>query len=133
MKIVVDTNILFSFFWESSLTRKLILTSSLELYSPEYVIEEIIKYKLDIIEKTKINNNYFDKCLQELKSTIKLIKRKEYSDYLVNAMLISPDEKDADFLALCLKNSCPIWSNDSELKNQDKITVLTTEEIIKML
>ena len=133
MKIVVDTNILFSFFWESSLTRKLILTSSLELYSPEYVIEETLKYRTDIIEKTKIKNKDFDKYLNELKNTINLIKRIDYSDFLVDAMVLSPDEKDADFFALCLKYLCPVWSNDLELKRQNKINVLSTKEIIMLL
>ena len=57
MKIVVDTNILFSFFWKNSLTKKLILNSSLELYSPIYVIEEILKYKSEIIKKTNIKKS----------------------------------------------------------------------------
>jgi|SRR3989338_2497049 len=133
MKIVVDTNILFSFFWKNSLTKKLILNSSLELYSPIYVIEEILKYKSEIIKKTNINNDSFDHYLNELKDSIQLIKRIDYSDFLVDAMLLSPDEKDADFFALCLKNSCPIWSNDLTLKKQEKIKVLTTKEIILLL
>ena len=133
MKIVVDTNILFSFFWKNSLTKKLILNSSLELYSPIYVIEEILKYKSEIIKKTNINNDSFDHFLNELKDSIQLIKRIDYSDFLVDAMLLSPDEKDADFFALCLKNSCPIWSNDLTLKKQEKIKVLTTKEIILLL
>ena len=133
MKIVVDTNILFSFFWKNSLTKKLILNSSLELYSPIYVTEEILKYKSEIIKKTNINNDSFDHYLNELKDSIQLIKRIDYSDFLVDAMLLSPDEKDADFFALCLKNSCPIWSNDLTLKKQEKIKVLTTKEIILLL
>lgn len=133
MNIVVDTNILFSFFWKNSLTKKLILNSSLELYSPIYVTEEILKYKSEIIKKTNINNDSFDHYLNELKDSIQLIKRIDYSDFLVDAMLLSPDEKDADFFALCLKNSCPIWSNDLTLKKQEKIKVLTTKEIILLL
>lgn len=48
MKIIVDTNILFSFFWQESLTRKLLITSNLELISSEIALEEIEKYSQEI-------------------------------------------------------------------------------------
>ena len=58
MKIVVNTNILFSFFWQKSLTRKLLITSSLDLISPEFALFEIEKYSQDIIEKIKITKKW---------------------------------------------------------------------------
>ena len=133
MKIVVDTNILFSFFWEGSITRKLLLASSLELISPEYALEELRKYKAEILRKTGAKDTAFEGYLRELKRVVKFIKKTEYSDYSNEAKIISPDKKDSEFLALCLKESCHLWSNDLLLKRQNKVKVLTTEEIIRLL
>ncbi|PIN95725.1 hypothetical protein COU56_00710, partial [Candidatus Pacearchaeota archaeon CG10_big_fil_rev_8_21_14_0_10_31_9] len=53
--------------------------------------------------------------------------------FIKEAEEISPDKKDAEFLALCLKFSCVLWSNDSALKNQNKVKVLSTEDLIEIL
>jgi predicted nucleic acid-binding protein len=132
MKVVVDTNILFSFFWKNSLTRKLLLTSNFELISPIFALDELQKYSKDIIKKTNITKKQFDLELSKLQEVINFIKRDKYSYFLKNAENISPDKFDADFFALCLNFDCFLWSNDSVLKNQDKIKVFSTEEIIEI-
>ena len=44
------------------------------------------------------------------------------------------DKDDISFIAASLANdSCPIWSNDSHFKQQNKIQSLTTEELLAML
>src|SRR3989344_4943255 len=126
----------------SGLVRKSISEKARELQMKEEMLNQFEKEKsfnnwaVNLIRdarKTNINNDTFDHYLNELKDSIQLIKRIDYSDFLVDAMLLSPDEKDADFFDLCLKNSCPIWSNDLTLKKQEKIKVLTTKEIILLL
>ena len=64
MKLVADTNILFSFFWENSLTRKLLISSNLELLSPEKAIVEINKYKKEIKQKTNLTEKKFNGFLK---------------------------------------------------------------------
>ena len=132
MKLVADTNILFSFFWENSLTRKLLISSNLELLSPEKAIVEINKYKREIKQKTNLTEKKFNGFFKELKSIIRIIKKEEYSYFLQEARQISPDIGDSEFLALCIKYSCALWSNDSALKNQNKIRVFNTDEIINL-
>ncbi|MHA1105899.1 MAG: PIN domain-containing protein [Promethearchaeota archaeon] len=45
---------------------------------------------------------------------------------------ISPDPKDTIYLALAIALKSKIWSNDKKLKHgQDKITVFSTEELLK--
>jgi len=133
MNIVVDTNILFSFFWEESFTKKLILNIHLNLISPEIALDELNKYRLEIIRKTKISKRGFIDNLHALKSIVRFIDKETYSKFIQEARLISSDEKDADFFALCLKENCFLWSNDNLLKNQNKINVLSTEEVINFL
>ncbi|MBS3159244.1 hypothetical protein J4436_00480 [Candidatus Woesearchaeota archaeon] len=133
MKIVVNTNILFSFFWQKSLTRKLLITSSLDLISPEFALFEIEKYSQDIIEKIKITKKEFDVRFKELKEIVEFVDKKEYYQFLKDAEIISSDKDDSDFFALCLKNSCFLWSNDLILKNQKKVEVLSTKDIIEII
>ena len=133
MKIVVDTNILFSFFWKDSHTKKLLINTKSELISSEFALEEIKKYSKEIITKAKISEDSFNEELKKLKLIINFINKNEYLDFIKDAEKISPDKKDAEFLALALKMNCPLWSNDSILKNQNKVRVLSTEDLIETL
>jgi predicted nucleic acid-binding protein len=131
MRIVVDTNILFSFFKNDSLTKKLLEREDFKLISPSVALTEIIKYKRDILKKTGINENKFEKVFSELKERVCFIDE-EYFKFTINeALVISPDKKDAFFLALCLKEDLVLWSNDKELKKQDRVLVLNTTEIME--
>ena len=133
MKFIVDTNILFTYFFESSITKELIMIEDLELFSPEFALEEINKYKLDIIKKTGISESKFNELRFDLAISIKFIPVKEYKAFLENALEISPDSNDIDFFALALKLNLPIWSNDKLLKKQDKIRILNTKEVLKLI
>lgn len=133
MKIVVDTNVLFSFFWQASLTRRLLITSNLELISPIIALKEIKKYSNEICRKLKINGKEFKKQLEKLREVVRFVGKKEYCQFSNEAESLSPDKTDAEFFALCLKNGCFLWSNDSLLKQQNKIKVLSSEEIIEIM
>jgi len=133
MKIVVDTNILFSFFWQHSLTKKLLINSNFELVSPEIALQEIIRYSNEICKKLKITGSEFKEQLKRLKEIVKFINKREYSRFIKEAESISPDRDDAEFFALCIKHSCFMWSNDSALKQQAQIKVLSTEDILELL
>ena len=133
MRIVVDTNILFSFFWAKSFTKKIIENSKFELISPEIAVKEINKYKNEIKDKVNCNEKEFIASLSNLKKAVKFIDGGEYSSFISEAEKFSPDKKDADFLALCLKERTFLWSNDSILKVQDRINVFSTEELIELI
>jgi len=133
MKLVVDTNILFSFFWEKSFTKRILTSNRFTLLTPDTAITELKKYAQEIIKKTGLSLQAFEKQMKLLKATIKIIPKKTLSDFIARADEISPDKDDAPFLALCLRENCVLWSNDALLKNQDKINVINTEEIINIL
>jgi predicted nucleic acid-binding protein len=132
MKFVVDTNILFSYFKKDSFTKKLIQNPFSELISPSHALLELKKYSNLIMKKCNLSKNQFENNLKSLKKVIKFIPQKDYSKFLKEAEIISPDIKDKDFLVLCLKKEIILWSNDKLLKNQNKIKILTTEEIIDL-
>ena len=131
MELVVDSNILFTYFWKNSITRKLLMKMNLRLFSPEFALEEINKYKKEIIKKTKIKEKHFYDLKKDLAIAIEFLPLEEYKKFLKNAFKISPNPNDCDFFALALKLKLPIWSNDSLLKNQNKIKVFSTSDLLQ--
>ena len=130
MRLVVDTNILYTFFWEKSFARKALLKPGLELFSPELALKEINMHEADILKKTNTSQKEFINLRHELAIAVEFIPLEEYKKFIKAALDISPDQNDADFFALALRLKLPIWSNDSLLKTQDKITVLSTFDLL---
>jgi predicted nucleic acid-binding protein len=140
LKLVVDTNILFSFFKKESFTRKLIIDSSLELISPELALKEIQKYSKELLIKSKINKEDFDYTLLLLKEHVKFFSLQTYKNEFSSSLKIAEtfSQKDVeeylddiDFFALASKERCHIWSNDTLFKKQSIITVFNTTELVK--
>jgi len=132
MEFVVDTNVLFTFFWEGSFTRKLLVKQELELFSPEFALEEINLHCDEILKKTGISLEEFKKLRKELAIFVEFIPLEEYSSFMGEASAI-PDPDDVDFVALALKLGCPTWSNDKGLKQQTVVKVFSTSELIESL
>tara|TARA_Y100000310_G_scaffold328291_1_gene396206 strand:+ start:18 stop:422 length:405 start_codon:yes stop_codon:yes gene_type:complete len=130
MKLIADTNILFSFFKKESFTRKLLLSDNLTIISSEKAIEELTKYSQLIAEKAGITLEQFNKELDKLKKIASFEDKTQYQDYLKEAEAISPDRDDANFLAASLKHNCALWSNDKELTRQNKVKVINTENVV---
>ncbi len=144
MKFVADTNILFTFFWRDSLLKKILEKKKVQLISPEYALNEIYKYKEEIRKKARLSEVEFNKIFAELQKSIIFIPVSEYKDKmkdlatLVKTSALTEDEKedilsDIDFLALSLKFNSILWSNDTLLKKQKRIPIVTTRDIIDLL
>jgi len=130
MQLVVDSNVLFTYFWKKSFARNNLM--SYDLYSPVYALEEINKHKIEIIRKTQISLKEFKDLRMQLAIAIEFIPVSEYKTFLNKALRISPDTKDVDFFALALRLKLPIWSNDRQLKDQKSVIVLTTRELLDL-
>ena len=63
MKLVLDSNIIFSALIKKSTTRNIILSDIFDLHAPEYIFSEITKHKELILKKSKMNNGDFDALL----------------------------------------------------------------------
>ncbi|MBU2099620.1 hypothetical protein KKB11_00115 [Candidatus Micrarchaeota archaeon] len=132
MKLVVDSNILFSFFWKHSFLNTVMPSKELELYSPEFALKEISKYKKEIMKKTKLEKKEFESKREELALFIEFVPLEKYKNFFSKLKNV-PDKDDIDFLALALKLECSLWSNDKALKKQGKVKVLETSEILTEL
>ena len=133
MELVVDANILFSAIVKHSESRRLLCNPKLELYSPEFLLFELLKHEDEIIKKSGLNDAEFKQLIAILLSRISVIPQNEFEHFLKPALEISPDPEDTPFIALCLSKKIPLWSNDKALKKQREVKVLTTEELLKLL
>lgn len=131
MNLIVDSNIIFTFFWKSSLAHDLF--PKFNLFLPEFALMELKKYEKEIIEKSGISKEEFTYLRNELCNLITFVPLEEYSSFLQESKNISSDTNDVNFFALALKLNCPIWSNDAVLKKQDIIIIFNSKEIIELL
>lgn len=130
MELVVDTNILYTYFWDKSFARRFLMRMSLELFSPEFSLEEINAHESDILNKTKLSKEEFKKLRDDLAIAVEFIPLEEYEKFLKTALKFSPDPNDIDFFALALKLSLPLWSNEASLKKQNKVNVFSTSDLL---
>jgi len=136
MIIVVDANILFSALIKDSKTREIIIYSDECMIFPSYIYDEIKKHKHTLVKKSELPEKDFNKLLQLLFDKIivvpdNILKKHKYEAIKI-AKDIDPDDALFIACALAYPNSV-IWSNDKQLKNQSKVRVMNTEEIIRSL
>jgi len=142
LNLIVDANILFSYFWNESTTKEIITKYKINLYSPELAIKEIKKYSKEIQQKTNISLQEFEEKLEELKQIINFIEEEKYIETIKRIIKLITNEstneykeflEDIDFLGLAYQLNCPLWTNDKLLKKQNIIEILTTKELIELL
>jgi len=141
MKLVVDTNVLFSFFKKESKTRRLILnfeilepvTPSFCTVTPSFCIDELNEHKELICEKSKLSDRESEEALDDLLIFVKVFSLSEYKEFLPDAKTISPDPDDIDLFALALKLNCPIWAQEKAFKKQSRVKVFATSDLISFL
>ena len=77
MELLIDANILFSVLIKDSFTSNLLLNKNFILYTPEYIVEEFLKYKEYILKKTLRSEEDYIKISHMLKYRINDKKIKE--------------------------------------------------------
>lgn len=136
-RFVVETNILYSFFWKNSPTHKLLhlaAAKEVDLLSPQFALKELEKHKEEILFASKIGASEFSELLKLLPMLVDFIRESEYVKFIGEAKSLFPEHlKDVDFFALALKLDCAIWSNEKLHKRQSKVKVLNTDEFRKLL
>ena len=136
LRLVIDSNILFSALIKKGITSKLILSERLELFAPEKLLEEFEKYKEYILSKTHRSEEDFERFLSIIESRIEIIPRAEFEEFLEEAKKVC-NLDDFPFVALAKALDCAVWSNDKDLKKFSEETkyveVLTTKEILERL
>ncbi|MDD4878051.1 MAG: PIN domain-containing protein [Candidatus Nanoarchaeia archaeon] len=130
MNLVVDANILFSALIKDNLTARLLFDERFTFYTPEYILEEFARHEKDILEKTHRSKPDFIEIMKILKELIIVFPKEYYREFMAEAEKICPDKDDTMYFALAIKLKCGIWSNDKKLKEQEKVRVYSTQEIL---
>lgn len=135
MNIVVDTNVFISALIKDSITRKIIFNFDDRLLFPEPEFDEIEKHKDEILEKSGLSEGEFYILLLGLLKHVEIIKAEDILSYKKEALKIMGkiDKDDVVFIATALAFKCPIWSDDVHFQKQNKVKILTTPDIIKLI
>ncbi len=129
--MLLDTNILFSFFRDNPVRRAILKAESysLELYSPEYAIEELKKNLHDLIKYSKLSEEEIFFMLKKLEKHVKFIPKEEFKQFESKAKQFSPHDKDLPFFSLAIKLNCAIWSNEPGFKEQTEVDIFNTQNL----
>jgi len=145
MKLVVDANVLFSFFKSESITRELVLNPeleyNLELFAPKLVLKELGKHRNDICSKFGLSPEDFDIMFSSLEIFINIVERNVFESFFPRAKdALSENIKDVPYAALSFwfkdrGDKISLWSNDKGLKVLEKygVKVFSSQELIKEL
>ena len=131
MKLVVDTNGVFSALIAGGKTRELIITEDLELSIPEYFFKELSNNLDEIEDKTGLERQEIEILLNLLFEEIHVIPREEL--YMARDLIADTDPDDAPFLAVALQLEAGIWSDDEHFQEQTKLEVWRTHELLEKL
>ena len=136
MRIIIDSNVLFSALIKDSITRKIILDYDSLFLFPSYIFEEMEKHKKELFLKSGMDEDEFYTLLELILKKVLVIPNEMFVPYRKEALSIVKDidPDDVIFVACALAYpSSIIWSDDKKLKNQNKVNVLSTKEIKKLL
>jgi len=134
MQLVIDTNVLISFFRDNPV-RFIIINSqllNLKLYAPEHCWEELLNIKPSISKYSKLSLEHIDPIFEELKEIITIVPDELTKQFESEAKQLIHD-KDVPIFALALKLNCAIWSNEPSFKQQSSVKIFNTEDLRESL
>jgi predicted nucleic acid-binding protein len=134
MKIVADTNIVIAGLIKDSTVRKILANENISFFSPDFVIDEVIKHRDYIIQKSELLEEDFDILFALVIDNVKIIPKEEYNSFEKTALELIKDKDDVPFFSLALAiNADGIWSNDKQFLAQNKIRIFSTKDMISLM
>lgn len=121
MKIVVDTNIVFSSLLNADSQIHDILFNSqgiFDFYTPEFMEGELGRYSDKISQFSKLDENRMAEAKLRLLRCVNLISENLITEfYWQEALFLTKDvdEDDTPFVALAMQLQCPLWTGDKKL------------------
>ena len=131
MLLVVDATELFAAAIKGGKTAEILVSDKVDLITPEFILSEFKSHKDELLSKTHRSSADFVKFLMIAEDKIEVIPGLELVPFLKDADAICPDPDDVQYFSAALKYNCAIWSEDKELKNQSRVKVLSTSDLVK--
>lgn len=133
MDLVVDANVLFSAAIKDSATPRSIGLDERPLHAPEYLFEEFERYRETLLERTHRDVEDFTTFIEILRGRISMVPRAKIDRSESEAESIRPDPGDVPYFALALALDARLWSDDSVLREQSVVPVVTTAELLELV
>lgn len=136
MELIVDANILVASFLKDAKTRELLVDVRLTLFAPEYLLSETskkLKKSSPLRKRIHVSDEVLEELVRMLTQKIQFVPLQSYQPHVQEASSLAPHEEDTPYLALALLLDLPIWSNDRGLKDQTRIKIYSTHELIEAL
>ncbi len=133
MLLVVDANELFSALISRGKTLELFFSKGITLASPDFIFSEFKEHIFEISKKAGLDKEKLNSFLMIITQRIQFFSVEEFSSFLLEAKNICPDKDDIEYFALALKLRCPIWSEDKKLRNQNKVEIISTRELVGII
>jgi len=107
--VVLDSNVLFRILISQGDIIDLLFHQKLTIYAPKQLQEEFLSNRQEILSKSRISQQEFNKLSAVLFSRIIFVPLEEYTQFLPQAKkILQTHEKDEDFVALALLKQCKI-------------------------
>jgi predicted nucleic acid-binding protein len=104
MELIIDGNILMSALISTDgKTFDLIFYDRIQMFAPEFLMEEITKYINEVLSKSGLSIDELELFMTMIDSRIEFIPKSEFNKFVFNAEGISPDPNDVVYFALALK------------------------------
>jgi len=121
MRIVVDTNIVFSaLLKKDSRELKIIQMDDIDVFIPKFLIIELFKNKEKIINVSKLSENEILESLYLILNYCRIFDEEDIPDTLkrqASEYVKDVDPKDVVFVASALTLDAALWSGDKKLIN----------------
>ncbi|MFB6283629.1 MAG: PIN domain-containing protein [Halobacteria archaeon] len=129
---MVDTNVVLSALISDSTTREVIKNLDHDIFSPVYLQKEIKKHRELVQEKSGISEKETKILIEKIFRYINFIPESEVKEYREPAKeaIEDTDPDDVLFVATALAVDGAVWSDDTDFLRQDRVEVLTTEDIV---
>lgn len=116
MEAVLDANVLFRILISQGTILEIVFNDDLKLYAPQRLKEEFEKHEKEILEKSGLPQEIFSELKSLLFERITFVALNDYKLFLPKAkQLLGQNEKDVEFVALCLLKNIKVWTYDASL------------------
>ncbi len=135
MKILIDTNIIIAALIKNNKAREVILSGKFEFVSPEFVLEEVNKYKKYICDKAKISSEVFDLVVNIIFEKITLVPKEEYDEFIEESReIMERDVKDIPYVACYFAMNCNyLWTNDLDFTGKKELKLISIKELLELI
>lgn len=133
MDLVIDANVVIALLINPKNFAHPFFSQRIRLFAPELLREELEEKREVIRARTIFTDQEISALIDAIQQRIRFVPIAEFVRRWREAMQVCPDPDDIMYFALALHLRCSLWSNDKRLKEQKKIPVYATHELMELL